>query len=82
MGIVFEFQANTAKQTVADEISPITLSNLNATYDQVKTGQEQYMAMEEPKIQAKQAAPSVTYNYYSELDYSIFIYVASFFSRF
>ena len=65
MGIVFEFQAATAKQTVADEISPITLSNLNATYDQVKTGQEQYMAMEEPKIQAKQAAPSATYNYYS-----------------
>ena len=65
MGIVFEFQANTAKQTVADEISPITLSNLNATYDQVKAGQEQYMAAEEPKIQAKQAAPSATYNYYS-----------------
>ena len=65
MGIVFELQANTAKQTVAGEISPITLSNLNTTYDQVKTGQEQYMAAEEPKIQAKQAAPSATYNYYS-----------------
>ena len=28
MGIVFLAQANTAKKTVADEISPVTLSNL------------------------------------------------------
>ena len=65
MGIVFEFQAATAKQTVADEITPIALADLNAKYDAVKAGQEQYMAAEEPKIQAKQAAPSVTYDYLS-----------------
>ena len=67
MGIVFEFQASTAKQKVADEISPIALSDLNAKYDIVKAGQEKYMALEEPKIQANppQAAPSVTYDYLS-----------------
>ena len=39
MGIVFVMQANTAKQTVADEVSPIALSDLNAQYDAVKAVQ-------------------------------------------
>jgi ABC-type dipeptide/oligopeptide/nickel transport system permease component len=64
MGILFMLQATNAKQQVAAEISPVTLKDLNATYDKVKAGYEQYMAAEEPKIQAKQAAPSATYDYY------------------
>jgi len=35
MGIVFEFQAATAKQAVTDEIAPIALADLNAKYDAV-----------------------------------------------
>ena len=65
MGIVFEFQAATAKQTVTDEIAPIALADLNAKYDAVKAGQQQYMAKEEPGIQAKTSQPSVVYDYYS-----------------
>jgi uncharacterized membrane protein len=65
MGIVFEFQAATAKQAVTDEIAPIALADLNAKYDAVKAGQQQYMAKEEPGIQAKTSQPSVVYDYYS-----------------
>jgi hypothetical protein len=65
MGIVFLTQANTAKNTVANEIRPITLSNLNAQYNTVEAAQEQYMAAEEPGIQAKASLPSTTYNYLS-----------------
>ena len=65
MGIVFVMQANTAKQTVADEISPIPLSGLNAQYDTIKTAQEQYMAAEGANVQVGKAAPSAGYNYTS-----------------
>ena len=65
MGIVFLTQANTAKNTVADEISPITLSNLNAQSNTVEAAQEKQMAAEEPGIQAGQAQPSAMYNYLS-----------------
>ena len=65
MGIVFEMQANAGKQTVADEITPVALADLNTTYDQVKAGYAHYSALEEPGIRAKTAAPSATYNYYS-----------------
>ena len=65
MGIVFALQANTGKKTVADEISPIALSGLNAKYDTVKAAQEAQAAKEEPGIQAKTSQPSVVYDYYS-----------------
>ncbi|MFY9812927.1 MAG: hypothetical protein WBQ62_00915 [Dehalococcoidales bacterium] len=65
MGIVFLAQANTAKKTVADEISPVTLSNLNTQYNTIEAAQEKQMAAEEPGIQAGQAAPSAMYNYLS-----------------
>jgi hypothetical protein len=58
-------QSNTGKQTVADEISPITLSDLNAKYDAVKAKQQAAMIAEEPNIQAGKAAPSVLYDYLS-----------------
>jgi uncharacterized membrane protein len=65
MGIVFLAQANTGKKTVADEISPVTLSNLNTQYNTVEAAQEAQAAKEEPGIQAGQAAPSAMYNYLS-----------------
>jgi cytochrome c biogenesis factor len=65
MGIVFEFQSSSGKKTVADEIAPVALSNLDAKYDAVKAAQEAKMAAEEPNIQAGLAAPSVTYSYLS-----------------
>ena len=65
MGIVFMLQSNTGKKTVADEISPIALSDLNAKYNTVEAAQEAQMAKEEPGIQAGQAAPSAMYNYLS-----------------
>ena len=65
MGIVFEFQSNAGKQKVADEITPVALADLNATYDQVKAGYAHYSALEEPGIRAKTAAPSATYDYYA-----------------
>ena len=65
MGIVFELQASTAKQTVSDEIAPVTLSTLNDTYDKVKAGYTQYATAEGANVQAGKAAPSAAYNYYS-----------------
>ena len=65
MGIVFSLQANTANKAVADQIAPVTLSNLNATYNNVEASQEKLMAAEEPGIQAGQAQPSAMYNYLS-----------------
>ena len=64
MGIVFEFQGATAKQTVADEIAPIVLADLNAKYNAVKAGQQQYMAKEEPGIKTG-TKPSAMYDYLS-----------------
>jgi hypothetical protein len=64
MGIVFEFQAATAKQTVADEIAPIVLADLNAKYDQVKAGYTQRANAEEPAIKTG-TQPSAMYDYLS-----------------
>ncbi len=64
-GILFVAQAGTAENIVSDEIAPITLDQLNATYDTVVTKYTAVKAAEEPKIQAGQAAPSVTYDYLS-----------------
>jgi len=64
-GIIFIIQSNTGKQTVADEVKPIALSDVNPKYDAVSASQTQLMAAEEPKIQAGQAQPSAMYNYLS-----------------
>ncbi len=64
-GILFIIQSNTGKQTVADEINPIALSDLNTKYDSVKASQIKVMAAEEPQIQAGKAAPTVMYDYLS-----------------
>jgi hypothetical protein len=65
MGIVFITQANTAKKTVADQVAPIAVADVNAKYDAVSTAYNQAMAAEEPNIQAGKAAPSAIYDYYS-----------------
>jgi hypothetical protein len=62
-GILFVAQAGTAENAVADEIVPLTLDKLNGQYDNVTANFDKYMATEEPKIQAGQAAPSAMYDY-------------------
>jgi predicted PurR-regulated permease PerM len=65
LGIVFIFQSDSAKEQIADEIQPVTLSEVNAKYDAVKAKQLQLRQAEEPQIQAGKAAASDTYNYLS-----------------
>ena len=64
-GILFVAQAGTIETEVANSITPLTLDQVNATYDAVATKYNAAKAAEEPKIQAGQAAPSVTYDYLS-----------------
>jgi len=62
-GIIFITQAGSAEKEVAESIQPITLAELDATYEAVKAKQMDIRAVEEPNIQAQTAAPSTTYNY-------------------
>ena len=64
MGIVFITQANTAKKTVADQVAPIAVADVNAKYDAFTAGYNQKMAEEQPNITAGKAAPSAVYDYY------------------
>jgi hypothetical protein len=43
-GVLFMMQANSSRTTLANELAPVTLANLNATYDQVKAGLAQASA--------------------------------------
>ena len=62
-GIIFITQAGSSTQEVADSIQPVTLAELDGTYETVKAKQIAIRAAEEPQIQAGTAAPSSTYNY-------------------
>lgn len=62
-GIIFIMQAGSARQQVADDITPLTLDQLDVKYDEVVTKYNAMRTAEEPKIQAGQTAPSTTYNY-------------------
>ena len=62
-GIIFITQASSSEKEIAESIQPITLTELDAKYEAVKTSQMATRAAEEPKIQAGQAAPSAMYNY-------------------
>lgn len=62
-GIIFITQAGSAEQEIADEIQPVTIAEVDAKYEAVKTNQMALAGTEEPKIQAGTAAPSTTYNY-------------------
>ena len=62
-GIIFIIQAGSAEQAIADEIQPLAIAEVDATYEAVKTSQQAQAATEEPQIRAGKAAPSTTYNY-------------------
>jgi len=62
-GIIFIPQASSAEQEIADSIAPLTIAEVDAKYEAVKTSQQALAAAEEPGIQAGTAAPSATYNY-------------------
>jgi hypothetical protein len=62
-GVIFIMQSGSAKQQVADSITPLPLNQVNASYDTVTTKQKAIMAKEEPIIQAGKAEPSAVYNY-------------------
>ena len=62
-GILFIAQASSAEQAIADEIAPLTIAEVDPSYDAVKTKQMALAMTEEPQIQAGKAAPSTMYNY-------------------
>jgi hypothetical protein len=61
LGIVFVSQAGSAEKTIANEIQPLKVENVNATYDSVKAKQMQVAQAEGAAIQA--GNPSATYTY-------------------
>ncbi len=61
MGVVFISQAGAAEQKVADEISPLKVADVNATYDGVKAKQAQLAQAEGAAIKA--GNPSMPYTY-------------------
>lgn len=63
MGIIFVIQASSGTKSIADDIAPLAIKDVNASYDKVTTSQRQIMAAEEPNIQAGKALPSAMYNY-------------------
>ncbi len=64
-GILFVAQAGSAETEVANSVAPLTLDQVNPKYDAVAIKYNDAKAAEEPKIQAGQALPSVTYDYFS-----------------
>ncbi len=62
-GIVFITQASSAEQAMTDDLNPLTIAEVDPSYDAVKTKQMALALAEEPQIQAGKAAPSTTYNY-------------------
>jgi len=62
-GIVFIVQAGSGTQQIADDMAPVKISEIDARYDSIAAKHSQMAAVEEPKIQAGQAAASDTYNY-------------------
>ena len=62
-GIMFITQASSAEQEIANEIQPLTIAQVDAKYEAVKTNQMALAMTEEPAIQAGEAAPSAMYNY-------------------
>ncbi len=62
-GIIFIAQAGSAEQEIAEEIQPLTIGEVDARYEAVKTSQMALAMAEEPGIQAGTAVPSTMYNY-------------------
>ena len=63
LGVIFITQAASGKQTIADNIQPLPISEVDARYEQVKAQHMALMAIEQPGIQAGTAMPSSMYNY-------------------
>jgi hypothetical protein len=61
LGIIFLNQAGSAEKTIADEIQPLKVADVNTTYDGVKAKQMQLAKSEGAAIQT--GNPSVTYTY-------------------
>jgi uncharacterized membrane protein HdeD (DUF308 family) len=55
LGVVFIMQANSSKTTLENELAPVTLANLNATYDQVKAGLAQAQAAGDAAVETTQS---------------------------
>jgi hypothetical protein len=66
-GIVFISQAGSARQQVADSVSPLKLDEVNGKYDTVVINHNKVRAVVEPKIAANtaSAAEMDNYNYLS-----------------
>ncbi|MBA7675897.1 hypothetical protein ES703_84136 [subsurface metagenome] len=62
-GIIFITQASSAEREIANEIQPLTIAEVDAKYEAVKTNQLALAMTEEPQIRAGKAAPSTMYNY-------------------
>jgi cytochrome c biogenesis factor len=61
LGVIFMTQAGSAEKTIADEIQPLKVADVNATYDNVKAKQMQLAQKEGANIQA--GNPSSTYTF-------------------
>jgi hypothetical protein len=61
LGVIFMTQASAAEKKIADEIQPLKIEQVNATYDNVKAKQMQVQQAEGANIQA--GNPSLTYTY-------------------
>jgi tRNA U34 2-thiouridine synthase MnmA/TrmU len=61
LGVIFLNQAGSAEKTIADEIQPLKVADVNTTYDGVKAKQLQLAKAEGAAIQA--GNPSGTYTY-------------------
>ena len=62
MGIIFTINSGSARDEVATSISPLTLDQLDAQYDQVVAGQQAMAPAEAAAIQSGQA-PSALYTW-------------------
>jgi hypothetical protein len=65
LGIMFIPQAANGRTQVVKAIQPLTLSQINSTYDTVQIAYDKQMAKEEPGIQGGTAMPSALYDYYA-----------------
>jgi hypothetical protein len=65
LGIMFIPQAASGNKTIADEVAPLKISEIDAHYDAVSAAFNVQMAKEEPGIQGGTAMPSAMYNYLS-----------------
>jgi hypothetical protein len=65
LGILFIPQANSGQEEIKESIAPLTLSQIDTKYDEASAKYDALKAAEEPGIQAKTAAPSISYVYVS-----------------